>query len=453
MNSEEEKPLLGKLCDTIRSLAESVSQLEADAPSRSQLDTIVARGDFRPDEDEAIGFWFARFLSVRESFWSVIEDILTILDKPTLSIKSQNELRYFLVGYAAVGLLIRIDRVMLFSVAYDSIVQRKLNEAFPEYDIPRKQYTKIFSAFVDQKNVLAIRDAMKFSRKNRRQLLKLKTDEDVGFIAQQLRQLESSLNPSKLTHFKLDLSFLSHKWRRRGVVTVQTLLASVLEGFGRTASEFCETENKWVSEDVRRSIADFLQPGDIIVTRHAKALTNLFLPGFWPHAALYIGTPEQRKVAGISVDPDKQRLWVDDICVLEARKDGVCLRPLGDTLSVDVFVVLRPTLSSESIGQAIGRAVLHEGKKYNFDFDFFNSDRIVCTEVIYRAYDGLEGIRFPLQERAGRKTLSAEDLLDFALATRAFTPAAIFGVKNCEGAIVYGDAVRNILIESYRHSL
>ena len=453
MNNDEERLVLRSLSDTIRSLAESVSQLEADAPTRSQLDAIVARGDFRPAEDEAIGFWFARFLSVRESFWSVIEDILTVLDKPTLSIRSQSELRYFLVGYAAVGLLVRIDRVMLFEVAYDSIIQRKLNEAFPEYSIPRKQYTKIFSAFVDQKNVLAIRDAMKFSRKNRRKLLKLKSDEDVGFIAQQLRQLESSLNPSKLTHFKLDLSFLSHKWRRRGVVTVQTLLASVLEGFGRTASEFCETENKRVSEDVRGSIADFLRPGDIIVTRHAKALTNLFLPGFWPHAALYVGTPQQRKAADISVDPDKEVLWIDDICVLEARKDGVCLRPLSDTLSVDVFVVLRPSLSQESIGRAIGRAVLHEGKQYNFDFDFFNSDRIVCTEVIYRAYDGLEGLQFPLQERAGRKTLSAEDLLDFALETDAFEPVAIFGVKTCEENIAYGDRVRDILIQSYRKPL
>ena len=104
----------------------------------------------------------------------------------------------------------------------------------------------------------------------------------------------------------------------------------------------------------------------------------------------------------------------------------------------------------ESIAQAIERAVLHEGKMYNFDFDFFNSDRVVCTEVIYRAYDGLEDLRIPLQERGGRKTLSAEDLLDFALETRAFTPVAIFGTKGCDSEIMYGEGVRDVLVASYR---
>ena len=94
----------------------------------------------------------------------------------------------------------------------------------------------------------------------------------------------------------------------------------------------------------------------------------------------------------------------------------------------------------------------HEGKKYNFDFDFFNSDRVVCTELVYRAYDGLGGIEFPLQERAGRKTLSAEDLLDYALDIGAFSPVAIFGTTDSTNSILYGDGVRNALVASYRKS-
>jgi len=442
--------VLKTLGDTIRGLLEAATRLQEDAPHASQLKTIVARGEFRPAEDEAIGFWFARFLSVRGSLWAVIDDVLTILDKPTNSIKHQSELRYFLVGYAAVCLLIRIDRIMLFRVAHHSIIQRKLNEPFPEYEIPRKQYTSIFSAFVDQKNIFAIRDAMKFARKNRRRLLALSTDADVGFIAEQLHDLESSLNPSKLGYIRRAWSYVSHKWRRRGVVTATNTLAGIMEGIGRTASEFCDFDNKRVTDDILQSIADFLLPGDVIITRHAKALTNLFMPGFWPHAALYVGTREQRKATSISIDPTKEPLWVDDSCVLEARKDGVRLRPLSDTLAVDTFVVLRPNLSPDSICRAIERALMHEGKMYNFDFDFFTSDRIVCTELIYRAYDGLEGLRIPLNERAGRKTLSAEDLLDAALDTRTFTPVAIFGVTNCEKAVVYGKDVHDALVASYR---
>jgi hypothetical protein len=445
--------MLKTLCDTLGGLIEAASQLQRDAPTASQLNAIVTRGTFRPDEDEAIGYWFARFLSVRESLWAVIEEVITTLDGPADSIESERDLRFFLLGYAAVCILIRIDRMMLFDVAHHSIIQRKLNEAFPEYRIPRKQYTTIFSAFVDQRHVLAIRDAMNYARKHRRRLVMLGTDKNVGFIARQIDDLESSLNASPLDHLRRAWSYVSHKWRRRGVVSAKTIMAGVMEGVGRTASRIFDANNKHVTSDILGSIAAFLEPGDVIVTRHAKALTNLFIPGFWPHAALYVGTREQHEIGAINMTPTIDELWANDICVLEARKDGVLLRPLTDTLAVDTFVVLRPNLDAQIICRAIERALSHEGKMYNFDFDFFSSDRVVCTEVVYRAYDGLEGVRFPLNERAGRKTLSAEDLLDFALDTRAFTPVAIFGVENCKNAVVYGDGVRDALIESYRGPL
>ena len=344
---------LDTLSDTVRGLNEAAFQLQKDAPPASQLEVVIARGEFRPVEDEAIGFWFARFLSIRGSLWTAIEEVLTVLDKPRSPMEQDTELRFFLLGYAAACILVRIDRIMLFDVAHHSIIQRKLNEAFPEYRIPRKQYTKIFSAFVDQKNVLALRDAMIHCRKNRHALLLLNTDPQVGFLAQQLDELESSLNPSKLSHAKRAWSYVSHKWRRRGVVSAKNVLAKLLEGVGRTAAEFVETKNKNVTESVLDSIAEFLQPGDVIITRHAKALTNLFIPGFWPHAALYVGACGHDEVGK---------------CILEARKDGVHLRALGDTLSVDAFVVLRPTLDSQNTDKAIERAFMHKGKTVQLRF-------------------------------------------------------------------------------------
>ena len=38
-----------------------------------------------------------------------------------------------------------------------------------------------------------------------------------------------------------------------------------------------------------------MQPGDILLERREWYLSNIGLPGFWPHGALYIGTPEQRR--------------------------------------------------------------------------------------------------------------------------------------------------------------
>ncbi len=442
---------LRRLARTLDGLMDAADDLRASAPTQGELDTVIERGEFRPAENEAIAFWFAQFLTVRESLWTIIDDARETLDRSDLS--DGDRLRFFLVGYASACLLVGLDRVLLFEVAKHSLVQRKLNEAIHELRIPRKQFTQIFEAFVDEASVLALLAAMKFAKKNRSELTALADDPVVGGVASAFPDLETALDPSKREYLRGLWAFVSHKWRRRGVVSANNVLAGITEGVGRVASEIHLKNTKQVTDDVRRSIGEFLQPGDVTVTRHATAVTNLFMPGFWPHAALYVGTPEQRDALGVEAPADKLPLWTGDICMLEALKDGVRLRPLAETLAVDFFVVLRPTIPDEARRKAIERGVVHEGKHYNFDFDFFSSDRLVCTEVIYRAYDSLAGIEFPLVERAGRKTLSAEDLLDFALESKLFEPVAVFGVKGCESEIVFGDSVRELLVESYGSQL
>ena len=439
---------LQSLADAVTGLIDASALLKADAPTRGELRTIIDRGEFRPVEDEAFGFWFARYLSVREALWSVIDDVKSRLDGARRT--GDEELRFFLVGYAAACTLVGIDRFMLFDVARHSIIQRKFNEAFQELRIPRKQFTRVFEAFIHERNAWKLLDAMKFAKAQRRPLLALSDDPVVGPIAKQLPELRKALNPSFREYLRGAWAFVSHKWRRRGVVSVNRAAAAIMEGVGRAASDFYQADNKKVTDVIRQSVADFLEPGDILVTRHSVALTNLFIPGFWPHAALYVGTPEQRDTLGVLVPEEKRPLWTGPICTLEALKDGVRLRPLAETLSVDHFVIVRPRLPATTIRQAIERGVMHEGKMYNFDFDFFNSDRLVCTEVLYRSFDGLDGIRIPLTERARRKTLSAEDMLDFAIDSPQFEPVAIFGVEGCTDRVVFGDTVPALLLASYR---
>ena len=126
--------------------------------------------------------------------------------------------------------------------------------------------------------------------------------------------------------------------------------------------------------------------------------------------------------------------------VLEALKDGVMIRSLRSPLSCDAVAVIRPRLAPEDIARALARGLSHAGKPYDFDFDFARSDRLVCTEVVYRSYDGLTGIQFELTRRAGRMTFAADDLLKIALAHRYFEPVAVYAGSHRQDLAIGGAA-------------
>ena len=186
-----------------------------------------------------------------------------------------------------------------------------------------------------------------------------------------------------------------------------------------------------------------LQPGDIFLERRNWYVSNAFLPGYWPHAALYAGTPEELRALGLEQDPRVQQHWdkllrpdkAGHFCVvLESVSEGVIFTSLEHSIGeADSVALLRPKIPREQIRESLARAFSHAGKPYDFDFDFFSSDKLVCTELVYRAYDG--PIHFTLQNIMGTKTLPAIEFVRKFAAERD-TPGAQFEFIWC----LQGDA-------------
>lgn len=431
----------------IESLAPAVSRLESRDQAYRMAGEAAGRGHFTPRDDEQLRFWYARYLTARAGLLETIDDLRPFAMTPELKITPQDQLRCFVIAYTAACLLVRAARFLIFDFATDKLVQRKLNEADVRHRIPRKQYTAIYKSLTSPINAYYLADALRFADDHRSEIEALGEDPQMRGVIAYLRETEPALQVDVEQYVKARLRYRWHSWRRRRASACQQVLFGILQACGCVVADIVNPfHSDQMTGPVRRQLRRLLQPGDVIIARHDQALSNLFLPGYWPHAALHIGPPSTRRHLPLKLSPEHASRWVRTRRVLEAKKDGVLFRRLQETITVDALAIIRPRLKTDQIAEAISQAVAHEGKLYNFDFDFFTADRLVCTEVIYRAYDGIGGITFELSERGGVPTLSAEDILSLAIEHRGFETIAAFGTPQIGAQLVMGtDASRALM--------
>ena len=433
--------MISRQTAAFNTLKNALPVLFNDAFPKDQLSLIIKNGLFSPAEDEEISYWFARFLTVRRNLWQIVE--VCINNAGSMSDLSQkHDYQYFVLGYASVCLLIRMDRFLINEVANHTLIQRKLNEALPKHRIGRKQFIEIQTSMLKPSNASRIHQAHRILKKRYKIISKAVLNSPVEDIFNHLSNLEQYINLSRRDYLIAWLKTRHLSLRRRGASAKQKSIFAILEYGGRFVSEVVLPLEKKVTQPVQQELEKIAQPGDILITRHHHALTNLFLPGYWPHAALYVG--RNNRVLN-------NNGWGKNSRTFEALKDGVHFRQLSETLNVDAFVLIRPNFAQSEKMKAIQRVIQHEGKAYNFDFDFFRSDQLVCTEVIYRAYDGIDNKSIPLKERMGNQTLSAEDLLDLSLDTGWANVIAIYGVGESEESLTIGIEAVSILEKSYRN--
>lgn len=231
------------------------------------------------------------------------------------------------------------------------------------------------------------------------------------------------------------------------------------------------------ADDIATRAIPKLLPGDVLVARQNWFLSNIGLPGFWPHALLYTGTAADLKTA-FDADPEvlawakkegaatftallakrfpeKWKVYSEGkdfqghgpIRVIESISEGVSFTATEHAFGVDYLAAMRPRLSPLDKAKAIERAFKYQGRPYDFDFDFFSDASLVCTELVYKSYQpaaDFKGISVELVDVAGRRTLPANEIVkrfdtDARTDARQLDFVFFLDGREKEGKVVDGD--------------
>jgi hypothetical protein len=395
---------------------------------------VTERGYFTPTEDEQVRQLLVSYWHTRNALFEVV------LENRDYDVEASQEERNarFLLGFGGALVLIDAARFLRDNVHDRPIVRSKLNEAEPTFDIPVGVYDRIQKSLTSPVHAWYLYHALRYWEEHERDLRAVAaTDATLGQLLELIQRFRERLDV-RLE----DLLAARMRARARSVRThvQRDLLFRAMYGLQKMVSRLLS--ERYIEFGHRpalpRAIAEQLRsqlcPGDVLITRKEFALTNYFLPGFWPHAALYVG--QEAELQELNLANDFMFLsWLpvfrqcgpaDEGRVVEALKDGVRLRSVSTPLSCDAVALVRPRLTKGEIANALARGFHFVGRPYDFDFDFSRSDRMVCTEVVYRSYEGVGGLAFALIRRAGRLTLSAEDILLMALRRQGFDIIGVF---------------------------
>jgi hypothetical protein len=141
-----------------------------------------------------------------------------------------------------------------------------------------------------------------------------------------------------------------------------------------------------------RAVEALIQPGDILIRRFEGYVDKWLIPGWWNHGGIYIGTLDNKNHQ-----------------VIHAISEGVIVDDLIDFMRTDHMVVLRAPARMR--GKAIERAKNIIGSDYDFAFDFDNSLRFSCTELVSWCYAN-SSWELTGKKRFGRDTVIADDIVN-----------------------------------------
>lgn len=417
------------------------------------LTEVLSYAQGRPDlfpRDEAVRLSPKQKSELRQ-IWQVVLDYMRALDgikeywRSFHKYKAIRERRAhseaFLAGYSAWMVQYRHGLDFVDLTVPSKVMEKLLDEPAPRHDIPEGAFAKLKWNIIHVNAVTALLGRAQYYKTLRAALRDSDCDRkewcDWGMSSVDSYHGEAvdQLKDRAAVQFSYNAFDIARDSSFEAWFPVQKNVASWM-GDTRVA----RLHRHLVSVEQLDVMREAMEPGDIIVARHNWYLSNVGLPGFWPHAELYLGSPDEltayfddpevrdyfanyRDAADLAsyLEKNSPEAWqaynggeTTSKRVIEAISEGVVFSTLEKAAGADYVGVMRPRRTKLEKAVAVVRAFELHGRPYDFNFDFVTDDSLVCTELVYKAWRPTEnstGLEFDLVEVAGRQTLPANDLV------------------------------------------
>jgi hypothetical protein len=136
----------------------------------------------------------------------------------------------------------------------------------------------------------------------------------------------------------------------------------------------------------QREILNVIEPGDILLNRHDGFITNIGIPGYFSHASICTSKDEVIEMRGNGIEKN-------DILTFMDCDDIEVLRFIGEDA---------PIRRDKAVAQAKMKYI--DKIQYDYEFDFDDSVKFSCTELVDFCYD------YPGIKRSNGKWVSPDDI-------------------------------------------
>ena len=380
----------------------------------------TGRNYYTPDEELALRGMFRSYLAYRDALLRMIATYggFRSVRDPAL------QARCFLVGYAA-GTTLYGTALNLVSGYGEPAIRQKLNEPDPAWGLAAGKFDEVLASVSSDKvaDTFAEMGAWYEARRGDWEAAGVLPAGDMKWVGQRVERETAIARAHGIDRDQARRERLLRRIKSDAYDPVYAAQSLVSTWIGDTR---LVGRPAFISHAQVKSIQPRLQPGDILLERRNWFASNAFLPGFWPHAALYVGTPADLERLGVirrgpggawtSDDPEVARRLAEYLkaahdgephTVIESVSEGVIFNSLTESMGADYVAALRPRVTDAQKGAAVARAFSHVGKPYDFEFDFSSSDKLVCTELVYQSYEGTVHFDRYMQQIVGRPAIPA----------------------------------------------